>query len=108
MKRFCITLYPATRPREAMFRHPLTGRDFIIYAFLFAVGNITRPTEEPCPVYWADDEESAKAMATLLTFQKPGMTALVSETKWVYQTNIPGDDFPTTVSKLSAKGLLPE
>lgn len=108
MKRFCITLHPA-RVRDMMFRHPVTGRDFIAYGHAFpSIGQITRPADDPCPVYWADDEESAKAMASLLTHQRPGFMALVSETKWVYQTAIPEIALNTTISKFSSKGLLPE
>ena len=108
MKRFCITLHPA-RVRDMIFRHPVTGLDFIAYGHAFpVVGQIARPTEDPCPVYWADDEDAAKAMAALITYQKPGLIALVSETKWVYQTAIPEIALNTTISKFSAKGMLPE
>lgn len=92
-----------------MFRHPVTGRDFIAYGHAFpSVGQITRPGEDPCPVYWADDEDSAQSLAALMTHQKPGCIVLISETKWVYQTPIPEAALNTTISKFSSKGMLPE
>ncbi len=109
MKRFTITLFPSNgaKPRDMIFRSPINGRDFMAFGHQFSVGTMARPNEDPCPVYWADDEESAKYMAQLLTHQRPGMTVLISETKYVYQTAVPAD-LNTTVSKLSSKGLLPE
>ncbi len=109
MKRFVITLFPANgaKPRDMLFRNPITGRDFIAYGHQFPAGTMTKPVDDPCPVYWADDEESAKGMAQLLTYQRPGATVLISETRYVYQTVVPAN-LDTTISKLSSKGLLPE
>lgn len=109
MKRFIITLFPHNggKPRDMLFRNPINGRDFVVYGHQFPVGNIAKPGEDPCPVYWADDEESAKALAQLMTYQRPGATVLISETRYVFQTVVPAE-LPTTISKLSSKGLLPE